>query len=215
MSSQSANESVKSEMNGAKSCEVEINLFGPKDSRAPLPGNIGIASFDHTVRTNLVVSDSKTMSSKEALEMICLNDIESRQQKVIDQIEGMHDNDNDDESSSNPIVSHSLECVAHNCPQLMIKDFCQLFPVTSYTRPDLLNNLTVVTLCQKTENDMSEWNQLVDSEREQMIRAFISIAKCICDYLKKVGYWADFIDPSSGRPYFVSDLTYSVKQINI
>lgn len=48
---------------------------------------------------------------------------------------------------------------------------------------------------------MSGWNEAVEFEREELIACFIDAAKEICTQLNEAGYWADFVDPSSGRPY--------------
>jgi len=58
-----------------------------------------------------------------------------------------------------------------------------------------------MTLAQKTEHDMSEWSNEVDQERDDVISQFVSTAIAVCESLQREGYWADFIDPTSGRPY--------------
>merc|ERR1712071_545358 len=57
--------------------------------------------------------------------------------------------------------------------------------------------LTVVSLTQKTKNDMAGWSELVEIEREELIACFVDAAKEICQKLNSEGYWADFIDPTS------------------
>ena len=50
---------------------------------------------------------------------------------------------------------------------------------------------------------MSGWSEVVDYEREELVACFVDAAKEICQQLQDGGYWADFIDPSSGNlPYF-------------
>lgn len=41
----------------------------------------------------------------------------------------------------------------------------------------------------------------VDAERDELMGQFVDVAKDVCLRLQNDGYWADFIDPSSGRPY--------------
>jgi hypothetical protein len=91
-----------------------------------------------------------------------------------------------------------LECIAQEVPDAMRKDFSDLFP----DRDLHANDLAVITLSQRTQNDMTSWSEEVETEREQLLANFISGASDICQALKQAGYWADFIDPSSGRPYF-------------
>ncbi|ESO12981.1 hypothetical protein HELRODRAFT_63279, partial [Helobdella robusta] len=77
-------------------------------------------------------------------------------------------------------------------------DFQELF-----VDRDLSNGpLSIVTLSQNTVNDMSAWSPSVEEEREEILVKFIEGATEICNALKSAGYWADFIEPESGRPYF-------------
>ena len=80
---------------------------------------------------------------------------------------------------------------------LILPDFAKLFPNRDVTS----GQLTVVTLAQKTVNDMSGWSEAVEFEREELIACFIDAAKEVCSQLNQTGYWADFVDPTSGRPY--------------
>lgn len=47
---------------------------------------------------------------------------------------------------------------------------------------------------------MSTWNNEVDEERENLIKLFVNTAQELCSFIEKEGYFADYIDPSSGRP---------------
>eukprot|EP00088_Acartia_fossae_P016927 TRINITY_DN1953_c0_g1_i4.p1 TRINITY_DN1953_c0_g1~~TRINITY_DN1953_c0_g1_i4.p1 ORF type:complete len:140 (-),score=37.22 TRINITY_DN1953_c0_g1_i4:458-826(-) len=49
---------------------------------------------------------------------------------------------------------------------------------------------------------MSKWSDQVDEEREMKMEKFVQVAKEICGRLKEEGFWADFIDPCSGTPYY-------------
>jgi hypothetical protein len=96
--------------------------------------------------------------------------------------------------------SNGIECSAFECPDLLKKDFVDLFPGINLNEKPL----TVITLTQKTSNDMSSWSEQVETEREDLLINFVGAAGEMCQKLQSAGYWADFIDPCSGRPYFGS-----------
>ncbi|XP_068594738.1 metabolism of cobalamin associated Db [Brachionichthys hirsutus] len=90
----------------------------------------------------------------------------------------------------------TVECAVQSCPEPLKKDFRSMFPEAP--SPDV----TVVTVTQKTQNDMTSWSSDVEEEREQLLDKFIAGAKQICCALQREGFWADFIDPASGLAFF-------------
>jgi len=92
----------------------------------------------------------------------------------------------------------NLEVTALNCPPALVKDLIGMFPDQQLTHQ---SRLTVLNLTQKSDNDMSAWSLKMEMERDKLTHAFIESAMNICEHLKREGYWADFIDPTSGRPY--------------
>ncbi|KAL8578616.1 hypothetical protein ACOMHN_007074 [Nucella lapillus] len=95
-----------------------------------------------------------------------------------------------------PRPSDMMECAAYDCPQILRKDFADLFP----DRNTMEGPFTVITLSQHTENDMTMWSMEVESEREELLETFMQGAMEICRSLTENGFWADFIDPSTGKP---------------
>jgi len=89
-----------------------------------------------------------------------------------------------------------FEIAAVDCPRLLRKDLKELFPGQK-----MGERVSVLNVSQKTENDMSMWDSAMEAEREQLIMKFVDAACALCAWLKQQGYWADFIDPSSGRPF--------------
>lgn len=77
-----------------------------------------------------------------------------------------------------------------------IADFQDLFPQYNVMRGDF----TVVTICQKTDSDMSTWSEKVDEERDDLYKLYSDTARELCQTLQNAGFWADFIDPCSGKP---------------
>lgn len=92
--------------------------------------------------------------------------------------------------------SASVECVVQPCPQRLSADVPLMFPLAPPTE------LTVVTVTQRTQQDMSFWSSSVEEERERLLQTFIQGATQICHELWAEGHWADFIEPSSGLPFF-------------
>ncbi|KAA8578118.1 hypothetical protein FQN60_000105 [Etheostoma spectabile] len=79
-----------------------------------------------------------------------------------------------------------------------IPEFLSMFPEAPSS------GMTVVTVTQKSHNDMTAWSSEVEQEREHMLDKFVDGAKEICCALQREGFWADFIEPSSGLAFFGS-----------
>lgn len=98
------------------------------------------------------------------------------------------------------VLEHNLnlELRALDCPPALVKDLIAMFPEQKLTSQ---SRVTVLNLTQKSDNDMSAWSLQMEMERDKLTQVFIDSAMNICEELKREGYWADFIDPTSGRPY--------------
>ena len=94
--------------------------------------------------------------------------------------------------------NENLEIRAYDCPALLRYELHRLF--LNYNV--LMQPLTAVTIILKTKFDMSTWSSQVEDERNEVTDQFIKLAHEICAYLGTKQYWADFIDPASGRPYY-------------
>jgi len=84
-----------------------------------------------------------------------------------------------------------------NCPKLLKRDLRNLFLDKELSN----SSVTVINLTQKTEADMSAWSPDMEVERMQLTSFFVEAATNICRIIEQEGFWADFIDPTSGRPY--------------
>ncbi|CAF0754889.1 unnamed protein product [Didymodactylos carnosus] len=94
--------------------------------------------------------------------------------------------------------NNQLEVKAFECPIILRLQLKQLF--LNYNV--IQQPLTVITLCMKTKNDMSQWSNETEIERNEMTDKFIKLASEICSYLSQKQYWVDFIDPTSGTPFY-------------
>lgn len=175
---------------GVSFSEREISLLGPKDLRVPLPGNVGIVPFDFCGKP--VAPDAPQPCDIFTREMK-----DDRHHNILAQFLLSPEQLLQDAFAGIPNPPSILECKAQDCPDLLKKDFQDLFPARNIQD----DSLTVITLTHKTEHDMTYWSEEMDIEREEIIAEFVAKAQAICTALQEAGYWADFIDPSSGRPY--------------
>lgn len=169
--------------------EKEIFLLGPTDFRTPLPGNIGIPPL------SLLCIDTISQLPEpagEKCEVIKSQLPEERYQNLLTQVACV--------ISENVLGEFPIEFSGYDCPQLLRKDFADLFP----SRDLNSGSLTVITLSQKTKNNMSEWSEDAEVERKSLESVFLTAAAAICTQLKWFSYWADFIQPNSGKPNFDS-----------
>lgn len=167
----------------------EISLFGPKDLRVPLPGNVGVVPIDFGV-TPVAPERPKTC------DVLSRETNSDRYHNILAQFLSPPEELLSEAFGGVPGPPTVLECNAQDCPDLLKKDFQDLFPA----RNIFGDPLTVITLTQKTENDMTYWSEDVDVEREELTGQFVMTARKICRALQEAGYWADFVDPCSGRP---------------
>lgn len=169
--------------------DPSLGLLGPKDLRMPLPGNVG---FSHRLVPTVPPTSHQNMKGTwQDSELFCTLTNYERQVQVVKQ---SAQEDSDELNSEEieellldlPQPSDVLECVAQECPKLVRKgkipqqtkaqchntimphlciDFADLFPGRDVT----FGPLTVVTLTQKTKSDMSEWSEVVEYEREELV----------------------------------------------
>ncbi|GFT20189.1 methylmalonic aciduria and homocystinuria type D homolog, mitochondrial [Nephila pilipes] len=182
--------------------EKEICLLSPIDIRTPLPGNMGVLPLEMLYTTKIQKLPAPTGDQwrksiplpEEKYHCLLSQAAKNATEKALS-------------------LSSKLECSAFSCPELLKKDFEDLFPTRNLNNDDL----TVITLCLKTENDMSSWSETGEIEREKHAQNFVTTAEAMCAHLKQSSYWADFIHPNSGKPHssplsnstmFETDLRY-------
>jgi hypothetical protein len=151
-----------------------VELSKP-DWRFPLPGNVGLVSS---------VSLSKYGGHCDINSSVLHSFTEPNSQPAA--------------AAGELVAVDSLEYVAQELTLSVRKDFQEMFPDRDLEKEEL----TVITLSQRTQNDMTSWSDAVETEREQLLSNFIAGASDICRALKHSGFWADLVDPASGRPYF-------------
>ncbi|XP_059145600.1 cobalamin trafficking protein CblD-like [Physella acuta] len=178
--------------------DKKLGLLGPQDKRFLLPGQVGPCVNPKKVTDQFKVKavESPVLDLDTALpETLFLHhsDIAEQFLTSIDEI----DVDFIDREMSGPTCTDKLEYRAHNCPTLLRKEFKELFP----QRNIMDGTLVIITISLKTENDMTIWSSEVEQEREKLLEMFIQGAVELCQAFDDSGFWADFIDPSSGKPF--------------
>lgn len=167
--------------------------FGPLDQRFQLPGNVGFFS-----QLEGLDQQKRSRGAGPVSDLLSVPTSSDRHQLILAQFMGeLAAKDQQTSQQSLQLVdSASVECVIQTCPELLKKDFQAMFPEAPPS------NMMVVTVTQKTCSDMTGWSSEVEQEREHMLEKFIEGAKEICLALHREGFWADFIDPSSGLAFF-------------
>ncbi|XP_041857192.1 metabolism of cobalamin associated Db [Melanotaenia boesemani] len=162
---------------------------GLLDRSSQLPGSVGLdcrlegLEEQKTSVGMRMFPDTRPPSSDARHELQVSNKDSTTSSENVDPSEGYFNNS-------------AVECAIQSCPQLLKKDFHSMFPDAPCC------DVMVVTVTQRTQNDMTMWSAEVEQEREQMLDKFVGGAAEICRALQREGFWADFIEPSSGLAFF-------------
>ncbi|KAL6266583.1 hypothetical protein P5V15_003430 [Pogonomyrmex californicus] len=167
--------------NSALAVNSNWELLKPSGFRFYLPGRVGPAWLDATTTAQVKTKFVKICDDKEFMEP--LND-KNRYQKNVGNWKTIR-----------PI----LDCVAQECPILLRKSIEELFPGCLDVT---MSHLTIITISQKADLKSMRWRK--EAETEKLAKYFVLAASEICTKLIMIGYWADFINPFSGQPYWSS-----------
>jgi len=89
-----------------------------------------------------------------------------------------------------------MEVSVHIAPRALLSELRHVFPNRSLY---LEGCLAVPTLQQSTQ-DLVNWGDEVELEKDRCLNVFSSFARTVCERLIAAGHWADYIDPCSGLP---------------
>lgn len=173
--------------------DESMGPFGPQDQRFQLPGNVG---FDcHLEGTadqrrgpvHRTVPDVLTApTSSERQEFVLAQFVSEFQ------VKSGHVLATRARRAEQYFAHSNVDCSIQSCPELLKKDFESYFPAAPASA------ITVVTVthrdprCEASDAD------------EHMLNKFVRGAKEMCFTLWTAGFWADFINPSSGEAFFGS-----------
>lgn len=175
--------------------DENMGPFGPQDQRFQLPGNVG---FDCHLEG--VEDQKKTPVHRTVPDVLTAPSSSERQQFILAQFV------NEFHSKLGPISTRvnkaeqyfnqtGTDCSVSSCPELLKKDLELLFPAAPAAP------ITVVTVTQRGGRCEEE---PAEQDREQLLHRFVNGAKEMCFSLWTAGYWADFIDPTTGAAFFAS-----------
>ncbi|XP_061745229.1 metabolism of cobalamin associated Da [Nerophis ophidion] len=178
--------------------DENMGPFGPQDQRFQLPGNVGFDSHLEGVEekkkstANRVVPDVLTAPcSAERHQFVLAQFVNEFQGKLGPISKRVH-------KAEQYFHQTDTDCSINSCPELLRKDLELLFPTAPNT------SITVVTVSQR-----SGLLEEAEPDREQLLSRFVSGAKEMCFALWTAGYWADFIDPTTGEAFFASPVSPS------
>lgn len=195
--------------------DENMGPFGPQDQRFQLPGNVG---FDCHLEG--VTEQKRSPPRKTVPDVLTAPSSSERHHFILAQfVNEFHD-------KLGPISTrvHKAEqyfspagtdCAVSSCPELLRKELEPLFPSAP------ANAITVVTVTQRSGQSEEEEEEAAavamaavaaQPDQEQQLQKFVSGAKEMCFSLWTAGYWADFIDPTTGSAFFASPLSQTALQ---
>lgn len=174
--------------------DENMGPFGPQDQRFQLPGNAGfdchLEGMDNQKKTPVhrTVPDVLTAPSSIERHQFILAQFVSEFQGTLGTI------DTRVHKAEQYFNQTDTDCSINSCPELLRKDLELMFPSAPTT------SITVVTVTQS-----NSWCEgAAEQDRDQLLHKFVNGAKEMCFALWTAGYWADFIDPTTGEAFFAS-----------
>lgn len=182
--------------------DENMGPFGPQDERFQLPGNVGFDCHLDGMR-----DQKKTPVHRTVPDVLTAPSSAERQQFILAQF--VHEF----QGKLGPISTRvhkaeqyfnqtSTDCSINSCPELLKKDLELLFPSAP------TSSITVVTVTQRS----SRCEEAPEQDRDKLLNKFVSGAKEMCFALWTAGYWADFIDPTTGAAFFASPSSQTTMQ---
>ncbi|KAL1021795.1 hypothetical protein UPYG_G00018070 [Umbra pygmaea] len=177
--------------------DENMGPFGPQDQRFQLPGNVG---FDCHLK-GMADQRIKVPVHQTVPDILTAATINERHEFIlaqfVSQFQSKGNNRRTILKAEHYFEHPDVDCSVQPCPELLKKDFESYFP----SAPS--SDITVVTVKHTKCN-------VIDKDRTQLHHKFVSGAKEICFALWTAGFWADFIDPSSGLAFFGSNANHTL-----
>ena len=164
----------------------EINLFGPCDPRAPLPGNIG---FDLILTKIQPPTPLKTRNflnpALEDPDVITSEMNEERHVRIAAQL------NEEDEENQVGFAAQLLRLKAFTCPDLLASDLKYIVPASSA----VASKSTIIMFNRRTSVE----DELGYMNTTELRSSFFTLARAIVTRLQVNGYWARVVDACDKR----------------
>lgn len=183
--------------------DENMGPFGPQDQRFQLPGNVG---FDCHLEG--MENQKKAPVHRTVPDVLTTPSCSERHQFILAQfVNEFHGKLGPISTRVNKAEQYfnqtDTDCSINSCPELLKKELELLFP----SAPSA--SITVVTVTQKS----SRWeDEAAEQDKNLLLHKFVNGAKEMCFALWTAGYWADFIDPTTGAAFFASPSSQTALQ---
>ncbi|XP_014876279.1 methylmalonic aciduria and homocystinuria type D homolog, mitochondrial [Poecilia latipinna] len=180
--------------------DESMGPFGPQDQRFQLPGNVGFDSHLEGMGNQKKVPVHKTVpdvlttpNSMDRHQFILAQFVNEFHEKLGPENIRVH-------KAEQYFNQTDTDCSVSSCPELLKKELELMFPSAPTA------SITVVTVTQRRGR---QDDGAAEPDRDQLLHKFVSGAKEMCFALWTAGYWADFINPTTGEAFFASPLAAS------
>jgi len=193
----------------------------PANQKFPLPGNTSVSLPKYSDEVTYTNNQSDFLDNLSYIEkhlgalghFIAESKLFENEDEIHINMEIVEDgSDVSDQIIRRYLNDATVEVCAQKCPKILFEDFKQIF--LDMPAASLNEKITVITVTQKSSNDMSTWSHEVSNEREQLMKCFVETATEVCHLLRANNYWSDFIDPASGCAYFGSNSNATMTETN-
>ncbi|XP_072322017.1 metabolism of cobalamin associated Da [Eucyclogobius newberryi] len=180
--------------------DESMGPFGPQDQRFQLPGNVGFDCHLEGLSQNKknlqnvhkTVPDVLTAPSSSERHHFVLaqfvNEFHGKLGPIATRVQ----------KADHYFTQTETDCMINSCPELLRKDLELMFPSVPPSA------ITVVTVTQKSGRRDDARRDNARRDDDLLFDRFVNGAKEMCFALWTAGYWADFIDPSTGTAFFAS-----------
>eukprot|EP00525_Craspedostauros_australis_P007590 CAMPEP_0198135612 /NCGR_PEP_ID=MMETSP1442-20131203/60679_1 /TAXON_ID= /ORGANISM="Craspedostauros australis, Strain CCMP3328" /LENGTH=187 /DNA_ID=CAMNT_0043796785 /DNA_START=62 /DNA_END=625 /DNA_ORIENTATION=+ len=106
--------------------------------------------------------------------------------------------------SSPSNADDKIEFSLHTLPKQLLREFHHVFGDNFMqgvvaTNTDQMELLAIPTN-QQARQDLVAVGDHIEKEKDRLLNVFMGFGKQLCEALRALGFWADYIDPCSGLP---------------